>query len=313
MKPVKVLPLAIYSVIFFMLSCDPNQNNDQDEIIEIQDYNFRYALLNTNAVDTDNDGVGDRNIDLNNDGQIQLGEIKGVESLILGFNYGLIQNSVDIKEIRQFSNLKYLEITSSEDNGFILSTYSGKIPYNFNALHELEVLKINHLSSNRYTGIDVSYLDKLRLLDLTHNRPDDNELAPEEWEYPTHFIKVYMEGCTSLEEMIMENSFLIVNFCEAPSIKKLNMRYLEGGEPEVFDFHCLEQLEELEISENIINTLILKNGSVLNKFWANYIGNFDLANYPFVREVCIDDMPEELEQISEIINEDTLITTDCIF
>ncbi len=71
----------------------------------------------------------------------------------------------------------------------------------------------------------------------------------------------------------MGNSFLIIDFCEAPSIKKLNMRYLEGGEPDVFDFHCLEQLEELDISENSVAKLILKNGLFLNKLSAYDIGN----------------------------------------
>lgn len=122
-----------------------------------------------------------------------------------------------------------------------------------------------------------------------------------------------MNGCINLVKMNMENSFLIVDFCEAPSIKKLNMRYLEGGEPDVFDFHCLEKLEELDISENRITKLILKKRSVLNTFSAYDIGNSGMSNYPFVKEVCIDDLPEELEQISEIINEHTVINTDCTF
>jgi len=122
-----------------------------------------------------------------------------------------------------------------------------------------------------------------------------------------------MNGCVELEEMNMENSFLIVDFCEVPSIKKLNMRYLEGGEPDVFDFHCLQKLEELDISENTIAKLILKNGSVLTKLSANDIGNSGMQNYPFIAEVCIDDIPEELEQISEIIEENTVITSKCSF
>ena len=311
MKSFRLLFRAIFSIIF-LISCEPSPSEEPEEILEIQDPNFKNALLNTNAIDTNNDGVGDRNIDLNNDGLIQLDEVETVESLILGFHYGIIINSVDIREIEHFSNLKYLELTTGTNEGFVENPDNSKITYDFTALSSLETLIINHLSSNLYASINVSYLKNLTKLDLTHNNPG-YDIAPEDWEYPTHFTQISMQGCDKLEELILENSFLIIDFCEAPSIKKLNMRYLEGGEPEVFDFHCLEQLEELDISENLIHTLILKNGSVLNTFWANYIGNADLANYPFIKEVCIDDIPEELEQISEIINEETVVTTDCTF
>ncbi|UAB83298.1 hypothetical protein INR75_14040 [Zunongwangia sp. SCSIO 43204] len=311
MKKIRVLFLAIFSVIY-LISCEPSPSEKPEEILEIQDPNFKNALLSTNAVDTNNDRIGDRNIDLNNDGLIQLEEVETVESLILGFDYGIIINSVDIREIEHFSNLKYLELTTSTNEGFVENLNDAKVSYDFTALGNLEILIINHLSSNLYASINVSNLKNLTKLDLTHNNPG-YEIAPEDWKYPTHFTRISMQGCVNLEELILENSFLIVDFCEAPSIKKLNMRYLEGGEPEVFDFHCLKQLEELDISENLIHTLILKNGSVLDKFWANYIGNAELANYPFIKEVCIDDIPEELEQISEIINEDTVVTTDCTF
>lgn len=91
------------------------------------------------------------------------------------------------------------------------------------------------------------------------------------------------------------------------------MRYLEGGEPEVFDFHCLTELEWLDISENRIKTLILKNSSVLNMLDVDDIGASNLGNYSYVENICIDDIPEEYEQISTLINEDTVVTINCTF
>jgi len=98
-----------------------------------------------------------------------------------------------------------------------------------------------------------------------------------------------------------------------PSLEQLNMRYLEGGEPEVFDFHCLTNLEWLDISENRIKKLILKNSSVLNILQVDDIGSSDIGNYPYLEYICIDDIPEEREQISTLVDENTVVTTNCAF
>ena len=318
MRSLPLLTFTILVLIILTNSCEPSPSEkleeiqEPEEIIEVMDPNFRYALLQTNCVDTNNDKVGDKNIDFNKDGNIDLEEIEAVESLILAFNHEIILGPVNLEEIKYFSNLKYLAITRSDDNGYIENTGTTKMASNFTALHNLKTLKLNYLGSDFYSDLDLSNLENLTKLDLMNNNPS-YLIEPQDWEYPTHFIKIHMNGCINLEEINMENSFLIVDFCEAPSIKKLNMRYLEGGEPDVFDFHCLEELEELDISENRITKLILKNRSVLNTFSAYDIGNSGMSNYPFVKEVCIDDLPEELEQISEIINEHTVINTDCTF
>lgn len=90
------------------------------------------------------------------------------------------------------------------------------------------------------------------------------------------------------------------------------MSYLEGGEPETFDFHCLGNLKWLDISENSFDNLNLKNSSVLETFIANDIGSAgEYSNYPFLKYICIDDIQEELEQISTLRDEYTVVTTDC--
>lgn len=91
------------------------------------------------------------------------------------------------------------------------------------------------------------------------------------------------------------------------------MHYLEGGEPDVFDFHCLRKLKWLDISENTIDTLILKNSTVLNTFIARDIGSANDTNYPFLEHICIDDFPEEYEQITSLRDENTKVSTDCTF
>ncbi|MEY3242008.1 MAG: hypothetical protein RIR11_3447, partial [Bacteroidota bacterium] len=40
------------------------------QIVNIPDANFKNALVNTNCVDTDGDGFGDTDADINDDGEI---------------------------------------------------------------------------------------------------------------------------------------------------------------------------------------------------------------------------------------------------
>lgn len=316
----KILTFLVFIFVSFIYSCEPGDSPQEpeeiieieEEVLEISDPNFKYALLNTNCVDTNNDQIGEIDLDLNNDGKIQISEVESVESLILKFDFYKIVRSVDLKEIKYFENLKYLELTNNTSDGFVENTSSERIVYDFSDLKKLETLKINYLHTDFYSSVNLEGLENLTKLDLSQNRPGFL-ISPEDWEYPIHFTEINMNDCSNLSELSMINSFLIVDFCLIPSLKKLDMQYLEGGEPDIFDFHCLTQLEWLNISENYIETLILKNGSVLNTLLVNDIGTVRDANYPFIDYLCLDDNQEEYEQIIGIIDDNTVITYDCTF
>lgn len=311
--------IVILNTISILLSCEsedtPSNSPEipEEETIEIHDPNFKYALLNTNCVDSDNDRTGNNDIDLNNDGKIQISELETVESLILEFDFHKIARSVDIQEIKYFKNLEYLEVTNKMAEGFIENTNSARIAYNFSNLENLEVLKLNYLHTDFYSTINLEGLNNLKVLDLSQNRPS-YLVIPEDWESPTHFTEIKMTGCTNLLEFSIINSFLIIDFCQIPSLKRLDMQYLEGGEPDTFDFHCLTQLEWLDISENYFESLILKNTSVLDTLIARDIGSAgEYTNYPFLKYICIDNIQEEFQQISTLRNDETLVTTECTF
>lgn len=316
----KILTFLVFIFVSFIYSCESGDSPQEpeeiieieEEVLEISDPNFKYALLNTNCVDTNNDQIGEIDLDLNNDDKIQISEVESVESLILKFDFYKIVRSVDLKEIKYFENLKYLELTNNTSDGFIENTSSERIVHDFSDLKKLETLKINYLHTDFYSSVNLEGLENLTKLDLSQNRPGFL-ISPEDWEYPIHFTEINMNDCSNLSELSMINSFLIVDFCQIPSLKKLDMQYLEGGEPDIFDFHCLTQLEWLNISENYIETLILKNGSVLNTLLVNDIGTVRDANYPFIDYLCLDDNQEEYEQIIGIIDENTVITYDCTF
>lgn len=310
----------ILPVFLFLQSCTNDTNEDlkvydargqksNANEINIPDENFLYTLLNTNCVDTDGDGTADMDADLNNDGVLQKNEINSIENLILKFNYGSPIKYVDLTGIENFGNVKSLQISGISDFiqvGDVLNTEN--LTYDFTGLRKLEYLKIIYLATEYFDEINLSGLTKLVKLDLYQNRPMDY------YTEKNKFLKINMEGCSGLKYLNMTNSFLDINFCQVPSLETLNMSYLEGGEPEVFDFHCLTNLKWLNISENRINSLILKNSSVLETLICKDIGSEnEYFNYPFPDYLCIDDIPEEWAQVQTMIGPDNIVTTDCIF
>ncbi|WP_034924874.1 hypothetical protein [Gillisia sp. CAL575] len=313
-KNLAILGLFILSFIY---SCETDNSPQEPEVIpeienlEILDPNFKHALLNTNCVDSNDDGIGDRNIDLNDDGEIQKMEAESAKSIILKFNYEEIITSVDLRGIENFINIEKLEITRGE-SGYIENTNENEISYDLTSLIKLTHLKIKYLETNYIEKINLSGLNNLIETDLSENNAS-YFVQPDELAYPKDYVEFNFEGCNKMMDLKLRNSFLIIDFCQIPSLKRLDMSYLEGGEPEVFDFHCLKVLEWLDISENYIETLILKNESVLNTLLVNDIGTVRDANYPFVDYICIDDIQEEHNQISGIIDENTEISFDCSF
>lgn len=309
------LPL-VFSAVFFATSCEPEGPGDNEPeppmaeaIIEIPDEHFKHALLSTNSIDTNGDNEGDSDIDLNNDGEIQRSEAEMIEGLILYFNYNELGRYVDLSGIENFINLNYLSITGT--GGFMFEgAPSELITYDLTGLKKLEYFELSNVATNYFEALDLSGLDRLAEVRLIANRP--NEYG-EDFRIPGNYLDINLEGAGALTKLNMHNSFLKIDLCQVPTVKMLDMSYLEGGEPEVFDFHCLKNLEWLDISENVIKTLILKNSSLLNTLLTGDIGASNMGNYPFVEYICIDDIPEEFEQIASLRNENTIVVTDCSF
>lgn len=314
------LPLLLFSVIFLAASCEPEGPGDKEpdppvveEVIEIPDEHFKHALVGTNTIDTNGDHEGDSDIDLNNDGEIQRSEANAIEGLIIEFDYEAIQRIVDLKGIENFVNLKYLKITGSKNYGVGETPPSELMNYDFTSLSNLEYLELNNLVTNHAEALNLSGLRNLAELRLINDRPYYEVFTEENTWLPVNFMDVNLEGNVGLTKLDITNSYLYIDFCEVPSLEILNMYYLEGGEPEVFDFHCLTGLEWLNISENVIKSLILKNNSVLNTLLVEDIGFSNGINYPFLEYICIDDFPEEHEQISTLRDENTVVDTNCSF
>ncbi len=225
----------------------------KSQIVNIPDANFKYLLINSVCADFNSDGVLDGDVDTNDDGEIQTSEALNVLQLSVDcvnypvnsfYDKRIISN---LTGINSFANIKKVKFTA---------VYFNNIEVNLSQLSQLEFVSIKWTDSSLITSINLSNLTKLVALDLIAVRPIN-------YDVPNYNINVNLSGTINLTDLNYTNSFLNIDFCQIPNLINLNCFYLEGGEPDVFDFSCLTKLETLDINENWIKTIILKNGSLL--------------------------------------------------
>jgi uncharacterized repeat protein (TIGR01451 family) len=261
--------------------------------VYIPDANLKNALLTTTCADFNNDNILDGDADTNNDGEVQITEGLNVKQLIFAPTNATGFEVSSILGIEAFTNLKKLNF------GFINFTTFNSV--NFSTLTQLEFLEFNRSETNVLTTIDLSNMTNLKTLNLQSHR---------KFISPNTFIiaNLNLSGCTALENFNYYNSSFNIDFCQIPNLKNLDCSYLEGGEPPVFDFSCLSQLETLNISENTIDTLILKNGSLLNT-----LNMSNLNSFP--KYICTDINPLEITQIQNQLlpGYTTVINSYCSF
>lgn len=126
--------------------------------VSIPDINFKNALVNDLVVDTDNDSIGDQNVDINNDGEIQISEAEAVLNLITSN-----QEISSLEGIQSFINLQYLDCSDNLLTELSLSqnTELGELWVQRNELNTLDVSQNTQLfrlfcSFNNLTEIDLS-------------------------------------------------------------------------------------------------------------------------------------------------------------
>ena len=88
-------------ILFFLILC----NVASAQIINFPDSNFKNALVNTKCVDTNDDSSPDADVDLNNDGEIDVSEALMVTNLRLNNIY--ISNVSGLEEFRNLEELYF--------------------------------------------------------------------------------------------------------------------------------------------------------------------------------------------------------------
>lgn len=136
-----------------LVSCNKDNGNSKDGIIQFNDQNFLKALLLVQPVDSDyaEDGTYTMDVDINRDRQISVDEAKSAIALCLNYyESGESCNISDLSEIKYFTSLECLYCSYNRLTTLDLS--------NNTALTEL------YCADNQLTSIDVSKCSSLKQL-----------------------------------------------------------------------------------------------------------------------------------------------------
>ncbi|MBK8819864.1 MAG: T9SS type A sorting domain-containing protein [Saprospiraceae bacterium] len=194
------------------------------QIINFSDPKFKNALVNTNSIDTDGDGLGDVDADVNNDGEIDLIEALNIKSIILRN-----QDISNVNEINLFQNLEFIDCTFNNISNLQIS--------------ELIKLKILFCSENQLTSLDLHNLDKLERIHCSKNKITKLELIN-----PENLIVL---NCINnlITELIIKN---------VPALQGLNCN---NNLLQYLDVSSAYNLYQLECVVNKLEYLNLKNGT----------------------------------------------------
>jgi len=201
-------------VFFFVAICFAGYG----QIINFPDANFKNALVNTKCVDTDGDGFGDADADLNNDWEIDVNEANAIE--FLNISNKSISTLVGIKN---FKNVKRL------------SCYG-------NQLTSLDVQGLINLTGlfclgNQLNSLDLRGLTNLSLLDCSTNK----------------LTSLHVQGLKNLQSINC-----ITNLLNSLDLQGLiNLKYLSCSENQLTSLNVqgLTNLTDLSCSENQLTSL----------------------------------------------------------
>jgi len=237
MKNYFIITLLLFSVYF-----------TQAQIVNIPDANFKNALISTNCVDVDGDGIGDVVADINGDFEIQVSEAEDVINLIVDSN-----NISSLEGIQSFTNLEVLDCwnnplididVTQNLNLIFLDCYNTHIS-SLDVSQNLN-LEILFCQSFQLTSLDVSQNLNLSFLSCPSSQLSSLDVSQN----------------PNLEKLTCWNNQLTsLDVSQNPNLKNL---FLEGNQITSLDVSQNPNLEKLECWNNQLTSLNINNGNNLN-------------------------------------------------
>lgn len=125
----KILKTNLMKNYYFLLVAFLFSFTINAQIIDILDPVLKDRLVNDNVVDLDGNGIGDADVDTNNDGEIQLTEAEAVFDQNLG---SFSDNDISTLDgIEAFSNLQSLSVRGNNLTSLnVISTLSNLLTLN---------------------------------------------------------------------------------------------------------------------------------------------------------------------------------------
>ncbi len=213
------------------------------QIVTIPDPIFKENLVNNPVVDTNEDGVGDSDADVNNDGEIQFSEAQAVIGLHL--IEGLIYS---LEGIEAFINLEKLTCQNQNISSIDLSD-----------LLQLQEIKISH---NELSNLNLSENYQLETISVSNNQltqlilPETNSLLNLNCNN-NKLSNIDLSDCISLVELYVNNNQLneinVSNSLQLEQLSVVNNQLFE------IDLTSNLNLDRLRISKNLLESLNLSN------------------------------------------------------
>ena len=307
----------------------------QAQNVIIPDANFKNALVNTACVDTDEDGFLDSDVDINNDGEIQVSEAEAVLNLQVTFeNISSLQgieafinlqvlkcyyNQLTTLDVSGLPNLNMLECDHNQLTTLNISSLSNltKLRCHNNLLSSLDLSGLTNLidlncGENLLTALDASGLPNLDLLycsnnelttievsglsSLTHLRCDGNFLS-----------SIDLSGLTSLTIfMALSNQFTSLDLSVLPNLDILNCA---NNQLTILDESVLTNLTSLYCNDNLLTSLDVSGlpnlfyfdcssnqlTTLFMKNGSTFSSVYSFNQNPNLEYVCVDDF--ELEDV----------------
>ncbi len=302
------------------------------QIINIPDTNFKNALLNTNCADFNGDGNFTSQVDLNNDDEIQLSEVIGIQGLRVSN-----QNIVSLEGIENFVNLSVLNVQFNDIVTMDISALANltSLLCDSNALTTLDVssnLNLEGLfcSDNQLTDLDVSlntnlvnfecFINLFTNIDISSNvnletlNCSVNPIS--ELDVTNNLQLIWLLASNAnLSELNITNNTLLENL----SVENNNLTSIDLSQnPNLFTIGISNNLlTEISISDNPnvldfnvqnndLTNADIKNGTALMEY-SGFFGNPNLAF------ICADDfeIPSVQAQLDALGYSETLVSDDC--
>ena len=304
----------------------------QAQIIDIPDANFKNALVNTNCVDTNDDDIFDSDVDINNNGEIEVSEAEIVLSLKVSSNNIVslvgIENFINVENLRvHLNDLTEIDI-SNNSNLVKLSCYGNDLTTldlsnnifltdvncSINELESLDLTSNTLLESlgcysNNLTSLDISSSIHVESLTCINNDLSVLDLGQ------NILMKTLYIGDNPLPVIDLSN-FLNLEIIDIYNLgypdtdfsifQNLTKLYANGNEFTNLDLSQNYNLTELLVAScTMLETINIKNGSSLTAFNSN--------DLPSLNYVCIDNIPDELWVENLFTNSNVEVNSYCDF
>lgn len=236
------------------------------QIINIPDINFKNALLFTNCVDLDGDGLGDIDADTNDDGEIQVTEAEAILGLFIS-NHSI----TTLDGIENFSSLEGLWCYNNELTSLDLSQNPNLVELN--------------CSTNFLVDLNISQNANLSILDCGNNDLNNINVSQN-----TNLQELYCGDNPITGINLSQNPDLESLSCQTSEIASLdlsqnpNLKFFVAYENELSSIDLSQNLmiEEISIDYNQITEIDLSQNTALRFFsgHGNQLSDVDVSQNP---------------------------------